>query len=66
MTVTKRQLSKLKVMIKNVSRGNDDNAPGIEMDMVMQLLERTVIFVDECTNNMYERFKNVLLGVTTL
>ena len=61
-----RPLSKLRVMIKNISTANDDNAPGIEMDMVMQLLERTVIFIDQCMNNMYERFKNVLLGVKTL
>ena len=53
-------------MIKNISTANDDNAPGIEMDMVMQLLERTVIFIDQCMNNMYERFKDVLLGVKTL
>ena len=61
-----RPLSKLRVMIKNISTANDDNASGIEMDMVMQLLERTVIFIDQCMNNMYERFKNVLLGVKTL
>ena len=61
-----RPLSKLRVMIKNISTANDDNAPGIQMDMVMQLLERTVIFIDQCMNKMYERFKNVLLGVKTL
>ena len=61
-----RPLSKLRVMIKNISIANNDNAPGIQMDMVMQLLERTVIFIDQCMNNMYERLKNVLLGVKTL
>ena len=38
-------LSKLWVMIGNVKTANDGNAPVIQMDMVLELLEKTVVLV---------------------
>lgn len=57
--------SKLWVMIKNVKKEKDGNSLPVQMDMVLDLLENTVVFVGQCMNTItYERCKNVLLGVT--
>ena len=59
-----RSLSKLWVMIVqgNSSRGSSST---VEMDTVLELLEKTVLLIGQCNNTItYERRKNVLLGVT--
>ena len=58
-------LSKLWVMIENAKSEKDGNAPVVQMDTVLQLLEVTVVLIGQCSNTIiYERCKNPLQGVT--
>ena len=57
-------LSKLWVMTENVNSEKDGNAPVIQMDTALELLEKTLVLIDQCSNIItYERRKNTLLGV---
>ena len=57
-------LSKLWVMIEQVNSGSGSSST-VEMDAVLELLEKTVLLIGQCNNTItYERRKNVLLGVT--
>ena len=57
-------LSKLWVMIENANSEKDDNTPVIQMNAVLQLLEKTVVLIGQCSNIItYERHKNALRGV---
>ena len=51
-------------MIENVNTANDDNTPAVQMDMVLEILEKAVVLVEYCMNTMCEGRKNVLLGLT--
>ena len=58
-------LSKLWVMIENSNSEKDGNAPVVQMDTVLELLEKTVVLIGQRSNTItYERRKNALLGVT--
>ena len=59
-------LSKLWVMVEQVSSGSASGSSStVEMDTVLELLEKTVLLIGQCNNTItYERRKNVLLGVT--
>ena len=54
------------VMVEQVNSGSASGSPStIEMDTVLELLEKTVLLIGQCNNTItYERRKNVLLGVT--
>ena len=57
-------LSKLWVMIEQVNSGSGSSST-VEMDAVLELLEKTVLLIGQCNNTItYKRRKNVLLGVT--
>ena len=57
-------LSKLWVMIENANPEKDVNASAVQMDTVLELLEKTVVLIGQCSNTIiYETRKNVLLGV---
>ena len=57
-------LSKLWVMTENVNSEKDGNAPVVQMDTALELLEKTLVLIDQCSNIItYERRKNTLLGV---
>ena len=59
-----RSLSKLWVMIVQGNSGRGSSST-VEMDTVLELLEKTVLLIGQCNNTItYERRKNVLLGVT--
>ena len=52
-------LSKLWVMIENADSEKDGNAPVVQMDTVLELLEKTVVLTGQCSNTItYERRKN--------
>ena len=52
-------LSKLWVMIENANSEKDGNAPVVQMDTVLELLEKTVVLTSQCSNTItYERRKN--------
>ena len=57
-------LSKLWVMVEQVSSGSASGSSStVEMDTVLELLEKTVLLIGQCNNTItYERRKNVLLG----
>ena len=58
-------LSKLWDMIENASSEKDGNAPVVQMDTILELLEKNVVLIGQCSNAItYERHKNALLGVT--
>ena len=58
-------LFRLLVTIKNANSEKEDNAPVVQMDTVLELLEKTVVLIGLCSNTLtYERRKNALLGVT--
>ena len=58
-------LSRLWVLNENAYSGKDSNAPVVQMDTVLQLLEKTVVLIGQCSNTItYERHKNAPLGVT--
>ena len=58
-------LSELWVMIEKANSEKDGNAPVVEMDTVLELLEKTVVLIGQCSNTAtYERRKNAFLGVT--
>ena len=59
-------LSKLWVMVEQVNSGSASGSSStVEMDTVFELLEKTVLLIGQCNNTItYERWKNVLLGVT--
>ena len=59
-------LSKLWLMIEQVNSGSASGSSStVEMDTVLELLEKTVLLIGQCNNTItYERRKNVLLGVT--
>ena len=42
-------LSKLWVMIENANSEKDGNAPVVQMDTVLELLEKTVVLTSQCT-----------------
>ena len=46
-------LSELWVMIENINIANDDNVPAVQIDMVLEMFEKTVVPVS-----------NVLLDIT--
>ena len=51
-------------MIEQVNSGSGIFST-VEMDTVLELLEKTVLLIGQCNNAItYERRKNVLLGVT--
>ena len=51
-------------MIENVNTANDDNTPAVQMDMVLEILEKAVVLVEYCMNTMCEGRKSVLLVLT--
>ena len=59
-------LSKLWVMVEQVNSGSASGSSStVEMDTVLELLEKPVLLIGQCNNVItYERRKNVLLGVT--
>ena len=58
-------LSKLWVMIENANSEKDENAPVVQMDTILELLEKTLVLIGQCSNTItYERRKNTFLGVT--
>ena len=59
-------LSKLWVMVEQVNSGSASGSSStVEMDTVLELLEKPVLLIGQCNNAItYERRKNVLLGVT--
>ena len=59
-------LLKLWVMVKQANSGSASGSSGtVEMDTVLEILEKTVLLIGQCNNKIrYERRKNVLLGVT--
>ena len=55
-------LSKLWVIIENADSEKDNNAPVVQMDTVLELLEKTVVLIGQWSNILtYETFKNALL-----
>ena len=58
-------LSKLPIMIENPNSVKGGNAAVVQMDTVLELLERSVVLIGQCSNTItYGWRKNVLLGVT--
>ena len=58
-------LSKLWVMIENANSEKEVNASVVQIDTVLELLEKNVVLIRQCRNTItYERRKNALLGVT--
>ena len=59
-------LEKEWVMVEQVNSGSASGSSStVEMDTVLELLEKTVLLIGQCNNTItYERRKNVLLGVT--
>ena len=59
-------LLKLWVMVEQVNSGSASGSSStVEMDTVLELLEKTVLLIGQCSNTItYERRKNALLGVT--
>ena len=56
-------LLKLWVMVEQVNSGSDSSST-IEMDTVLDILEKTVLLIGQCNYKItYERRKNVSLGV---
>lgn len=52
-------------MIEHVNKANNNNVPALQMDMVLELLGKTIVLVSQYINTiMYERRKNILFGVT--
>ena len=52
-------------MTENVNKANNDNVPALQMDMFLELLGKTIVLVGQYMNTiMYERRKNIILGVT--
>ena len=52
-------------MIENANSEKDGNAPVVQIDTVLQLLEKSVMLIGQCSNTItYDRRKNTLLGVT--
>ena len=52
-------------MIENANSEKDGNPPVVQMDTILELLEKTVVLIGQCINTItYERRKNALLGVT--
>ena len=53
-------------MVEQVNSGSASGSSStVEMDTVLELLEKTVLLIGQCNNTItYERRKNVLLGVT--
>ena len=52
-------------MIENANSEEDGNPPVVQMDTILELLEKTVVLISQCINTItYERRKNALLGVT--
>ena len=52
-------------MIKHAKSEKDGSAPVVQMDTVLELLEKTVVLIGQCSNTViYEMRKNALLGVT--
>ena len=42
-------LSKLWVMIENANSEKDGNAPVVQMDTILELLQKTVVLTSQCT-----------------
>ena len=58
-------LSNLWVMMENANSEKDDNRPVVKMDTVLELLEKNVELIGQCSNTItYQMRKNALLGVT--
>ena len=58
-------LSKLWATIENANSEKDGNAPVVQMGTVLELLEKTVVLIGQCSNTItYERRKKTILGVT--
>ena len=58
-------LSKLPIMIENPNSVKGGNAAVVQMDTVLELLERSVVLIGQCSNTITCGWrKNVLLGVT--
>ena len=59
-------LLKLWLMLEQVNSGSASGSSSVvEMDTVLELLEKTVLLIGQCNNTItYERRKNVLVGVT--
>ena len=52
-------------MTENANSEKDGNPPVVQMDTILELLEKTVVLIGQCINTItYERRKNELLGVT--
>ena len=52
-------------MIEHINKANNNNVPALQMDMVLELLGKTIVLVSQYINTiMYERRKNILFGVT--
>ena len=52
-------------MIENANSEKDVHAPVVQMDTVLELLEKTVVLIAQCSNTItYERRNNAFLVVT--
>ena len=52
-------------MTENANSEKDGNPPVVQMDTILELLEKTVVLIGQCCNTItYERCKNALLSVT--
>ena len=52
-------------MIEKANSEIDGNAPVVQIEIILELLEKNVVLIGQCSNAItYERHKNALLAAT--